>query len=49
MFDRSSLGPDAAVTGPAIIAEAETSTLVGPFWAARVDERGFLDLRRNAA
>jgi N-methylhydantoinase A len=49
VFDRSALRPDAAVTGPAIIAEAETSTLVGPFWTARVDERGFLDLRRNAA
>jgi len=48
VHDRSALGADATVTGPAIIAEAETSTLIGPGWAASVDERGFLDLRRTA-
>jgi N-methylhydantoinase A len=46
VHDRASLGPGDRVPGPAIIAEAETSTLVGPGWIARVDERGFLDLRK---
>jgi len=48
VHDRFALGPGAAISGPAIVAEAETSTLVGPGWAARIDERGFLDLRRTA-
>jgi N-methylhydantoinase A len=48
VHDRAALAPGGAVAGPAIIAEAETSTLVGPGWTARVDERGFLDLRRAA-
>ena len=41
--------PDGSITGPAIVAEAETSTLIGPGWSATVDERGYLDLRRIAA
>ena len=46
--DRSSLGAGASVAGPAIIAEDETSTLVGPGWVAAIDARGFLDMRRDA-
>ena len=38
----------AVVVGPAIVAEDETSTLVGPGWTATVDARGYLDLRRGA-
>ncbi len=47
VHDRSSLGADARVAGPAIVAEDETSTLVGPGWIATLDARGFLDLRRD--
>lgn len=44
IYDRASvLTP---VAGPAIIAEAETSTLVGPGWTARVDAHGYLELTR---
>jgi N-methylhydantoinase A len=48
VVDRSSLAVGATVPGPAIVAEDETSTLVGPGWTATVDERGYLDLRRAA-
>ena len=46
--DRTALAAGAVVPGPAIIAEDETSTLVGPGWTATVDLRGYLDLRRDA-
>ncbi|HYZ61740.1 MAG TPA: hydantoinase/oxoprolinase family protein [Acetobacteraceae bacterium] len=46
--DRDSLPIGEHLAGPAIVAESETSTLVGPGWTARVDQRGFLDLRREA-
>ncbi len=49
VIDRSSLAVGAMVAGPAIVAEDETSTLVGPGWTATVDERGYLDLRRESA
>lgn len=48
VHDRAALGAGAAVPGPAIIAEDETSTLVGPGWTATLDPRGYLDLRRDA-
>ncbi len=47
VHDRATLAAGATVAGPAIIAEDETSTLIGPFWQASVDARGFLDLRRE--
>ena len=48
VIDRATLASGASVAGPAIIAEDETSTLVGPGWTATVDTRGYLDLRRAA-
>ena len=48
VHDRATLAAGQSVAGPAIIAEDETSTLVGPGWTATVDSRGYLDLRRNA-
>ena len=48
VHDRGSLGAGATVHGPAIIAEDETSTLLGPGWTATVDPRGYLDVRRDA-
>ncbi len=47
VIDRASLAPGATVQGPAIIAESETSTLVGPGWTATVDTNAYLDLRRT--
>ncbi len=34
VYDRAALAPGATLRGPAIIAEDETSTLVGPGWRA---------------
>ncbi len=49
VHDRTTLAPGQVVPGPAIIAEDETSTLVGPGWRATVDPRGYLDLVRETA
>ena len=49
LFQRENLGAGDRIDGPAIVAEAETSTLIGPGWTGTVDERGYLDLRRTAA
>jgi N-methylhydantoinase A len=48
MFDRATLAPGSALRGPAIIAEDETSTLVGPGWSARINTRGYIELMREA-
>ncbi|HUZ65755.1 MAG TPA: hydantoinase/oxoprolinase family protein, partial [Acetobacteraceae bacterium] len=47
IHQRTHLSPGARIAGPAIIAEDETSTLVGPGWAATVDAHAYLDLRRE--
>ena len=49
LHQRGDLGAGDRIVGPAIVAEAETSTLIGPGWTAIVDERGYLDMRRIAA
>ena len=49
VFDRSTLAPGARVAGPAIIAEDETSTLVGPGWSATVNALGYIELTRRRA
>ncbi len=49
VYDRTSLAMGWSVPGPAIIAEDETSTLVGPGWRATVDPRGYLNLMRETA
>jgi N-methylhydantoinase A len=46
---RGGLGEEDPVAGPAILAEDETSTLVGPGWTARRDAAGFLHLQRGEA
>lgn len=48
VFDRPALAPGDVLRGPAIVAEAETSTLVGPGWTAKVDTFGYLELAREA-
>jgi N-methylhydantoinase A len=47
VFDRAQMGPGATVSGPCIVAEAETSTLVGPGWTCRVDGLGYLELTQE--
>ncbi len=47
VYERASLPPGAAVPGPCIVAEDETSTLVGPGWRCRMDGLGTLDLTRE--
>ncbi len=46
VHNRVTLPPGAEVTGPCIVAEAETSTLVGPGWRCRLDGLGCLELER---
>ena len=47
VYDREAMAPGARVAGPCIVAEAETSTLVGPGWRCRVDGLGYLELTRG--
>ncbi len=44
---RTALAPGETLRGPAIVAEDETSTLVGPGWRCTVDPHGVLDLVRE--
>jgi N-methylhydantoinase A len=46
VHERAALPPGSRVDGPAIVAEAETSTLVGPGWTATVAASGWLELTR---
>jgi N-methylhydantoinase A len=46
VYDRGGFAPGATVAGPCIVAEAETSTLVGPGWTCRMDGLGYLELTR---
>ncbi len=48
VHDRANLRPGAGVSGPAIIAEDETSTLVARGWSARVNGFGYLEITRGA-
>ena len=47
VYDRAVLPPGAVLAGPAIIAEDETSTLVGPGWRAAIDACGYILLTRE--
>ncbi|MFC7473708.1 hydantoinase/oxoprolinase family protein [Dankookia sp. GCM10030260] len=49
VFDRAAMAPGAVVPGPCIVAEAETSTLVGPGWSCAMDSLGYLDLTQESA
>jgi N-methylhydantoinase A len=46
IYDRAALVPEAVITGPAIVAEDETSTLIGPGWTAIVNRLGYIELTR---
>jgi N-methylhydantoinase A len=47
VHDRTALAPGVQIVGPAIVAEDETSTLVGPGWSATVNGLGYLELTRK--
>jgi N-methylhydantoinase A len=47
VYDRTTMAPGARVMGPCIVAEDETSTLVGPGWACRMDGLGYLELTKE--
>ena len=49
VVDRIALVPGARVAGPAIVAEDETSTLIGPGWSAMVNGLGYIELTREAS
>jgi N-methylhydantoinase A len=49
IYDRTSLSPGARLPGPAVIAEDETSTLVGPGWSASINRLGYIELLRGVA
>jgi N-methylhydantoinase A len=49
VHDRASLAPGSHLRGPAIVAEDETSTLVGPGWSASVNGLGYIELLREDA
>ncbi len=48
VYDRPAMAPGCRVAGPCIVAEDETSTLVGPGWSCRVDGLGYLELVQGA-
>ena len=47
VHERAALPPGAHLSGPAIITEAATSTLVGPAWRARIGAAGAIELWRE--
>jgi N-methylhydantoinase A len=49
VYERDAFTPGAAIGGPAIVAEAETSTLVGRGWRCRMDGLGYLELTQEAS
>jgi N-methylhydantoinase A len=46
IYDRSSLRPGSRIAGPAIVAEDETSTLIGTGWNGMVNGLGYIELTR---
>ena len=49
IYDRADLARGARLSGPAIIAEDETSTLVSPGWSAKITDQGYIELTRGIA
>ncbi|MGA7329029.1 MAG: hydantoinase/oxoprolinase family protein [Rhodomicrobium sp.] len=47
VYDRENLRAGAVFRGPGIVAEAETSTLVGLGWSGRVTAEGYIELVRE--
>jgi N-methylhydantoinase A len=47
VYERSALAADQEIAGPAIIEERETTTVILPGWAARVDRTGCIIAQRS--
>jgi len=47
VFWRPDLEPGAELKGPAVIAEDETSTVIGALFDARIDQFGYIELTRR--
>ncbi len=47
IYWRADLKPGARIRGPAVIAEDDTSTLVGPLFDAQIDRFGYIELTRR--
>jgi N-methylhydantoinase A len=47
VLERRALPPGSTFAGPAIVAEDETSTLVGPQWRGQIDQAGMIVLTRE--
>ena len=47
VHDRAAMPPGTRISGPAIIAEDETSTLVGASWLAEIDAAGLIVMTRR--
>jgi N-methylhydantoinase A len=45
IYERAVLVPNATIVGPAIVAEDETSALIGPGWTATVNRLGYIEMR----
>lgn len=48
IYDRHALSPGHTITGPAIVAEDETSTLIGSGWTVVVNRLGYLEMIRDS-
>lgn len=49
IYERESLRPGARFAGPAIVAEAETSTVVARGWKGRITAEGYIELIKEVA
>jgi N-methylhydantoinase A len=49
IYDRAAMISGTQISGPAIISEDETSTLVGPGWSAQVNGLGYIEMVRETA
>jgi N-methylhydantoinase A len=49
VYDRTRLAPGVHIAGPAIVAEDETSTLIGKGWNATVNDLGYIELTQETA
>jgi N-methylhydantoinase A len=47
IYWRDDLAPGARIKGPAVIAERETSTVVGARFDARIDRFGYIEITRR--
>jgi len=47
VYDRAAMAVGMGLSGPAIIAEDETSTLVGPGWKALINSLGYIEMTRE--